>query len=126
MIEIVFPFAPVAKGRPRMGRGRVYTPEKTRRFEQDVKLWASKQWRAKPLTGPVKVKVWFYLPKPKKPKCAHPISRPDLDNYLKALLDALNGVLWADDSQCDDIHAIKCYDDSEANAGLIELFCEEL
>lgn len=30
--------------------------------------------------------------------------RRDLDNIEKCVLDALNGVLWADDSQVDEVH----------------------
>jgi Holliday junction resolvase RusA-like endonuclease len=43
-----------------------------------------------------------------------PPSKPDADNYAKLVLDALNGVLWRDDSQvvrlfvekayCDELH----------------------
>jgi len=37
------------------------------------------------------------------------ISRPDADNYGKAALDALNEVVWGDDSQVVDLRVIKSY-----------------
>ena len=50
-----------------------------------------------PLTGPVTLTVtWF-----------RKIRRGDLDNRLKVLLDALNGVLYVDDDQVVEIHAFR-------------------
>lgn len=40
------------------------------------------------------------LPVPKK---------PDIDNYVKALLDSLNGLAFSDDGQVAEIHAVKRY-----------------
>ncbi len=39
-----------------------------------------------------------------------PTSRPDGDNYLKAVQDALNETVWRDDSQVVDARIIKRYD----------------
>lgn len=39
-----------------------------------------------------------------------PTSKPDDDNHLK-LRDALNGIVWKDDSQCCDSRVIKRYSD---------------
>ena len=36
-------------------------------------------------------------------------SRPDLDNLLKAVLDALNGVAFLDDSQITEVRAVKSW-----------------
>lgn len=52
-----------------------------------------------PLGGALRVELDFYLPPPKKLKHQRPISRPDLENMGKGLLDACNDVLWNDDSQ---------------------------
>ena len=41
----------------------------------------------------------FYLPRPKSNKTQLPRCRPDLDNLDKAVMDALTGLLWSDDSQ---------------------------
>lgn len=49
------------------------------------------------LSGPLKVNIAFSLPKPKRPRSEFPITRPDIDNLAKAILDALNGVAWEDD-----------------------------
>jgi Holliday junction resolvase RusA-like endonuclease len=43
-----------------------------------------------------------------------PTSRPDGDNYLKLVQDALNEVVYADDSQIIDARVIKRYDESPA------------
>lgn len=43
-----------------------------------------------------------------------PTSRPDGDNYLKAVQDALNEIVWKDDSQIIDARVLKEYSDSPA------------
>lgn len=43
-----------------------------------------------------------------------PTSRPDGDNYLKLVQDALNGVVYKDDSQIVDSRVIKRYSDRPA------------
>jgi Holliday junction resolvase RusA-like endonuclease len=52
-----------------------------------------------PLAGPVAVWMRFAVPKPKTTKLSHP--SPDIDNYEKALFDALTkaGNVWNDDKQ---------------------------
>ena len=39
-----------------------------------------------------------------------PVKRPDLDNYVKAILDGANEILWHDDSQIVDLLLYKRYD----------------
>lgn len=43
-----------------------------------------------------------------------PTGRPDCDNIGKICLDALNGLVWKDDSQVVDLKIIKLYDEQPA------------
>lgn len=105
--EVVTP--PVAKARPRVavrgGRAHAYTPRKTENAEWRIRMAFLERFPAHhPLEGPLELYVvaWLALPAstPKKHRLiAQPVTRPDVDNYLKTVLDALNGVAWHDDSQ---------------------------
>lgn len=93
---------PQGKGRPRFSRktGNVYTPSKTRSYENSLKWEAKIAMKGKPWTGPVYVEVRACMPLPKtKPKSPWPTGKPDCDNFLKVSLDALNGIVWVDDAQ---------------------------
>lgn len=110
MISFTLDLEPVAKGRPRMGRGFAFTPLKTRKFEADVKRLAQKHKPKELLTGPVSVKMRFYFGAPKRPKHREHIVKPDLSNLVKGVEDALNGVMWKDDSQITELTLSKLYD----------------
>lgn len=116
---ITIPGEPVAKGRPRHTRnGHTYTPKKTRDYEALVKNHIKLQG-GKITEGPVVVRVGVYRSIPKsfsKKKREQainnevvPDTRPDLDNYIKALLDASNGLLFQDDNQVVKLVASKHY-----------------
>lgn len=84
------------------------------------------------ITGPVKVEVDFYLPRPSsisQKKRALPIVPPDIDKLCRSLLDGLNqgadsgkvgdGIIYADDSQVVELIARKYYaDDREPGADI--------
>ena len=112
---------PVAKGRARVTRaGFAYTPAKTRKFEAHARTIAQLEMDGRPpITGPVSLRMRVELPVPKswskrKRNSALagdilPTTRPDIDNYVKAGLDALNSIVIADDSQVVMLHARKVY-----------------
>jgi len=54
-----------------------------------------------PLEGPLALFVMFYLTKPKsrRKKDIYPDVNPDIDNYIKALFDALQGVVFDNDKR---------------------------
>jgi crossover junction endodeoxyribonuclease RusA len=100
-IEFTIPLKPVAWQRVKRGAyGQSYVPKKTRLFENSVGFYALQASRGfKFPKVPLVLTAKFILERPKTSKNPHPIVRPDLDNYLKALKDGLNGVLFDDDSQ---------------------------
>lgn len=55
--------------------------------------------------GPLTVRVDFHFHS-RDPRYYH-AQRPDIDNLLKAVMDVMNGLLWADDCQIDSLTATK-------------------
>lgn len=112
----------VPKARPRFSKfGHVYTTPKTRAYENIVKSTAIDN-RVPCVTTALRVELVIYKSIPKsfskaKRKLAnegkiYPIAKPDIDNYVKSVLDGLNGVLFIDDKQIVDFRAIKKYSDN--------------
>jgi len=114
MISFFVPGEPVAKGRPRLSvRGRfahAYTPEKTRNFEAYVRYCAQEHAPDVPLDCPLNCRVQFIFSRPKSlpKKVFHHTKKPDLDNLVK-ILDALNGIIWVDDSRIVSLEVNKIY-----------------
>lgn len=102
---------PVAKGRPKMTRqGHAYTPAKTRTAETNVRAQVVAQLPSGfiPLKGAIHIQAIFYRQRPKSdPKRIFPTTRCDIDNYMKLLMDAINTVVFEDDSQVVDIEMKK-------------------
>lgn len=102
MITFFIPIDPVAKGRPKMAaNGHVYTPAETRAYEDEIKSLLLKHRRhfAVMFNLPLKITLHFFIKPPKKAVRHYPCVRPDLDNYAKAVLDAMNGIVFKDDGQ---------------------------
>lgn len=114
---------PVAKARPRMTRGGIaFTPAKTRSYETYARLVAQEEMKAARIgmmEGPLRMTMRVDLPIPsswskRKQQQAltgeiRPCVKPDIDNFVKAALDALNGVVFADDKQVVRLEASKRY-----------------
>lgn len=58
-----------------------------------------------PMDGLLHVDLELFVKQPKKTKLDVP--RADVDNFIKAVLDSLNGYLWEDDRQIKSIYASK-------------------
>ena len=115
---------PVAKGRPRFKRVgnfvQTYTPNKTATWEETVRQAAKNAMGTTDLLEtPVTMALYFRLPMPqswsKKRKegalkgLEAPTKKPDWDNLGKAVSDALNGVVYKDDSLVVSAHVKKVY-----------------
>ena len=55
-----------------------------------------------------------------------PISRPDLDNYIKSVLDAINTIVVRDDAQITELRARKCFGEQPELAATIRCSDENL
>ena len=119
---LTIPGVPRGKGRPRFVKatGRAYTPADTLSYEGVIRHEAALEMRGEPpIDGPLSIAVTAVLPIPaswsrKKREAAiagalWPTGRPDADNYLKAACDALNSIVYRDDSQLVRMEASKCY-----------------
>ena len=122
---------PVAKGRPRFGNGRAYTPKKTVDAENNIKLLALKVGFEK-LYGPLRMTITFEMRIPKSwpaqskkealEGIIRPTKTPDIDNLFKLVADALQGdnMVYQDDNQIVEIMAVKRYSADPKTIILIE------
>lgn len=113
--EVFIPMKPVAKGRPRFGRGgRVYTPDETAHAEAFLKGYLRVKYRGLLIEGPLAVSIVVHKERPKsQPKRVYPTSRPDLDNYIKLVMDAMNGLVFIDDAQVVKLDGEKKYSEEQ-------------
>lgn len=113
---------PIGKGRPRFTRsGHAYTPPATTEAEEEIRL----AYRLSPdkvcydKGEPLSISVVAYFPIPKSMNrrdrelatrnMIFPTKKPDGDNILKLVADALNGEAYYDDSQIVVMEVAKLY-----------------
>lgn len=108
------------KGRARFNRhtGVAYTPAKTAASEAMLREIAAEAMGDKPLLeGPLALNVTVAQQIPKswskkrKATAYYITGRPDCDNVLKLIADALNHVCWTDDSQIAELLFRRRYSD---------------
>jgi len=104
---------PRPKERPRAtvvgGHARIYTPKTTEDYEKKIRSAWIKANGSDPIAGAVTVRIHLGMPIPKSStKAARlkmlerkqvPVTKPDIDNLAKSILDAINGVAYKDDNQ---------------------------
>lgn len=119
-VTIVIPGKPHGKGSPRFNGQHAYTPIETRNYERGIGYLARSEMRGRPIIeGPVHLdlRAVFQIPKrwpPAKKAQAitgaiRPLTKPDTDNIVKALLDGMNGIVFRDDMQVVEVNASKVY-----------------
>lgn len=121
LLKFIVPGKPFGKQRPRVNtRTRhTYTPERTENYENLIRMAFLKEYPNHiPVEGRVRITVVAAFPIPvswskKKREAAErqEISpgKPDIDNILKIVQDALNKVAYKDDSQIYSVQILKCY-----------------
>ena len=116
MIAFTMPAIPVPQPRQRhrivAGGGRTFAMNYTPRgdpvndYKATVRMAATAAYTGPPVEGPLEVAFQFVMPRPKSlrwksrpmPRLWHATGK-DLDNLAKSTLDALCGLLFADDGQ---------------------------
>lgn len=128
-IKFTIPGEPAGKARPKFstfnGHVRAITPKQTVSYENLVKLSFGQAYPgAKPIEKDVPLLVtitaFFKIPasvsKKKRQEMLDfkisPTKKPDCDNIAKAVLDALNGIAYYDDSQIVTLTVDKLYSDT--------------
>jgi len=117
MTLITFTISGVAvpKARPRAAkignRAVIYTPAQTKQFENYVKLVAAQHAPKELLTSALDVNLDFLMPRPKSLplKIKYHTKKPDIDNLAKSVLDALEGIIYANDAQVISLEVTKDY-----------------
>lgn len=114
----------MGKQRPRMCRIRgktiTYTPKQTTQYEKQVRASytaVSKIFFEKDTPLLISITSLFSIPKSVSKKIKNlmlkgdilPTKKPDSDNIIKIILDALNGVCYHDDSQICSVYFEKKY-----------------
>lgn len=126
MIRIDAPIMPVAWTRPQFDSRtkKVYNTRRYEQFKDELGYYARLAMKGHaPFTGEIKLHADFYRPKPKprkgKPEQVSFVG--DVDNYLKAVMDALSKIVYLDDRQVVQISGAKIF-----GASHIEIELEEL
>lgn len=128
-MKMILNIEPKPQARPRFARRgnftTTYEDKEMKTWKNKCRLLITKHYADQPaLEGALRTRVKFfikppqYISKVKKNRQALtdeiiPVSKKaDLDNYIKALFDSANGILYKDDGQIAEIYAIKVYSTS--------------
>jgi len=141
-LEFTVPGVPRPKDRPRVRvvtpRGRkpfatFYSTKENEAAEEYVQKWAMKAMVEKQMPifeSAIALDLMFYVPIPqsfsriKRERANNgdilPVTKPDLDNYVKLVMDAMNKVVYKDDNLVVAIRARKGYSDNPGTVIVIE------
>ena len=128
-LKFEIPGSPIGQGRPKFstinGHAVAYDPEKSRNYKAYVKMLAVQAMKDNGfnmIEGPccLSINAYFEIPKSKSKKfreaalmeLERPTKKPDADNIVKAIQDALNGLTYKDDAYIVHLACQKFYSDN--------------
>ncbi|MAH44487.1 hypothetical protein CMI37_01580 [Candidatus Pacearchaeota archaeon] len=126
-VDCVIPINPLPCPRPRItSKGWAYYPKKYKAWKEEAETLIRETMKSfnfeEPFSGELSVVAVFVCKRPKTTKLPRP--KPDIDNYLKALLDAGNGIAWKDDCIISGVGASKAWG-KPGEEGCIRLLIRE-
>lgn len=108
---------PIPLKRHRRRGRRAYDPNAE--TKSTFLAWCKQHRPDEPWSGAIMVQMDFYFKHPQKhydkdgrlrfDAATHKQTTPDIDNLIKFVMDALNGIFWLDDSRIVSIRATKLY-----------------
>lgn len=125
-IEITIPGEPKTQQRHRTFKRGTFTGtyDPSEKDKKNFLVLCMEKKPEKPIDSPINMELTFYCGRPKnhygtgskatvlKPTAPHfNVSRPDIDNLQKFVMDALNSVFYRDDSLICILSSAKLYDD---------------
>lgn len=84
--EIILPIRLMSKARPRVTSRGAYMPKPYQDWRKECAEMLKKAWPHEPIAHPIAVDIECYG-----------TARGDIDNYMGALFDCGNKIIWADD-----------------------------
>jgi len=115
-VVLIYNIPPKPAPRPRVTKHGTFNPKDYTEYKRLIRMQTK---IAKPLEGAIKLSVVFQFKKPKswsKKKRAAAYwhtQKPDTDNLLKGIKDALNKLAYWDDSQICDLDAVKVWGETD-------------
>ena len=113
--------------------------KKQKPWMAQVRAVAVEHYSGAPMTGPIKLHLHFFLPRPKshygsgknhkQVKASapeYPTGKPDRLKLARAIEDALTSIIWRDDSQVVDGNTIKLYCDNARPTPGVYIIIEEI
>ena len=114
MINIWYPVKPKAAPRPRVTKFGTYNNTDYTQWKNGLSMLAKSRFK-KPLEENIYLKIDFFFEIPKswsktkKDNAGWHNLKPDIDNLIKSIMDAFNGIVYKDDGQVVLIQARKQY-----------------
>lgn len=122
-MKFVIDLAPKPQSRPRFTKyGRPYELKDMKEYKLAVERSVKEQMNGNKLVDvPISVSMTFYIEPPQyiskvkrnasalNDERLNVMRKPDIDNYVKAILDSMNDIVFKDDGQISELYAKKVY-----------------
>lgn len=123
MARVYLKIKPKAAPRPRVTKNGTYNHKAYTDYKRAIALISKTKFEKKDTALAMHIEFFFKIPKSWKKSLKenppHHTSKPDVDNLVKSIKDALNGVAYNDDSQVISVFARKQY--AQHDAVMIEI-----